>query len=263
MSICESTFKYGGIDFAPYGLQILYVETDPDGRKVEANAKYETTRVKSSRRFYITKREHRDPYEFEMEIVSENPLDTDGKRRLIPLLFDTPNYQKLEIVEYRNPEYVDVYYNCILTEEEELSYGDGCHGWKCTVLCDAPYGWEPVKKQAYDLAEGSSFVFTNTSDETAPMWAKIELTMKNPISSDTVNLQNVTDGRVFSFRGASGGEVIQIDEYGQIHSNAGKSYYDSMSGSPIRFLHGDNNISVSNNIAQIKITYQNARRVGS
>lgn len=263
MSIGGNTFKYNGIDFAPHGLQILYVETEPNGRNVEANAKYETTRVKSSCRFYITKREYEDPYEFEMEIISEEPLDADAKKYYVPLLFNAPNYQKLEIIEREDNEYVDFYYNCILTNEKELNYGDGCHGWKCTVLCDAPYGWEPVKTQIFDLNSNSSFVFKNTSDEIDPMWAKFEITIKNSISSDVVSLQNVTDGRIFSFSGATGGGVIRIDEYGQIHSTSGKSYYDNISGAPIRLLHGENRISVSNNIAQIKITYQNARRVSS
>lgn len=263
MSIGENTFQYGSIDFSLYGFRILYIETEPNGRNVEANAKYETTRAKSSRRFYITKREHEEPYEFEMEIVSEEPLDAEAKRYFVPLLFDAPNYRKLEIMECDDNEYVNFYYNCILTDEQELNYGGGCYGWRCTALCDAPYGWEPVQTAIYDTNESLLFNFKNTSDELAPMWAKFEILMKNTIVSDTVTLQNVTDQRVFSFRGAVAGATVTIDEYGQIHSTAGGSFYENASGSPIRLLHGDNRISVSDNVAQVKITYQNARRVGS
>ena len=259
MPSVESTFTYKNHNSEDYGLMLVNIDTSFTGNSVEKNATYEQRALRSQHRFLSTTRKHEEPYSFDLEIYSEDPLSVADQREITRWLFDSPTYGRMDIWD---DDYAGIHYMCIFTNEESIIGGDGVHGWKCTMQCDAPYGWaEETTVTSGALTSGANFVFTNDSDEMDYMLAKIKLTVGT--TGGTIHVQNTNNGnQMVTVENTRANESITIDQYGQISASTGRNCYDDYSGGIMRFVHGANTLVVTGDIVKIEITYQAARRVG-
>lgn len=259
MSSVESLFKYKNVSSESYCLRIVNIDTSESGNQIEANATYEQRALNRQHKFLAQSRKHEDPFEFELELFSEDPISVVKQREIVQWLFDSPTFGRLEFLD---DEYSGIHYMAILTSEEQIVGGDGLHGWKVKVLCDAPYAWEDIATKTFsNLSSGSTFTFANTSDEIDYMYATIKLTVGS--TGGTVTLQNTSNGnQLITINNTRANESITIDPYGQLTSSTKRSCYDDYSGGIMRLVHGNNVFVTSGNITKVEITYQNARRVG-
>ena len=106
-----------------------------------------------------------------------------------------------------------------------------------------------------------TFNFVNNSDDEDIMRPKLQFTCGS--IGGTVSITNVTDNNnIIQFTGLIAGEIISIDEFGQLSSSTGLSRYDNWNQSRLYMLSGLNQLNVTGDIIKIIITYQNVRRVG-
>lgn len=267
MSISGCRFKFDGILSNQYHLIIANMKTDYKETTLGGKVEYSTIFMPSTNRFYIMDRKPKEPFTFEMEIISDesNTAITPNQQRVITKwLFDKMQYHKLEIV---SEEYEDLYFNCVLTETKKYQEGVGCIGYSCTVICDAPWAWECEKTNPYTVSSSPySFNFINTSDNEDDMHPYIVITCGS--TGGTISITNANDvddmgtSNIIQFTGLSANEMITIDNYGQVISSTGNSRYNNWNHNRLNLISGDNHITIIGNVSKLEITYQNARRIG-
>lgn len=251
-------FKFDGILSSQYDLMILNVETKATGLALDGERKYINTNLQMGTTFHTLGRKITDPFQFDMEIYTQNGLNMVQQREVQKWLFDRIQYHKLEIL---SSDYDGIYYNCRLIKPTLNNY-NGMMGYKCTVVCDSPWAWEYEKTAKYNIPSSPSIIsFYNTSDDEDIMRPKLVFTCGN--TGGNVSIINITyDNTLIQFTGLNDNEVITIDEYGQMISSTGNNRYENWNGNRLYFLQGENQLKVIGDITNIAITYKNARRVG-
>jgi len=216
MSISGNYFKYDNKSSKDYGLIFANIDTEYTGTIVEAKKTYTVSRLPRGSRFYVTGRKCEEPLSREVEIICESPLTDIQKRNITKWLFDRPTNYPLEIL---SKEYNGMHYNCRFVEQTEHNYGDGNHGWKCTIVCDAPWGWENENTVTYT---SNNFVFNNYSDDTDYLTPKLQFTTGS--TGGNVTITNITDNNnIIECNNLSANETIIMDILGQVTSSTGLS----------------------------------------
>lgn len=259
MPVGGTYFVYNGVASRQHGLQFAYLNTSPQDAPVEGGREYVTSKLPGDDRFFILGRKADSPYSREVEIISEEPLSPAKQRELIRWLFYQPDYRKLVIL---SPEYAGIYYNCVFKEETTIAAGDGCHGWKCTLQCDSGFAWEEKKTQVFNnLTDGQMIKINNTSDEIGYLKPAVSITAGN---TPIIQIQNLDDNNnTVRFDSLLPGDLIQMDEFGQITSNSSTvHWYDHYNHRRLFLVNGENRLSITGQIARLEISYQNKRRFG-
>ena len=177
-------------------------------------------------------------------------------------LFGHMRYRKLQIMQ---PDLEGIYYNCFFTEPETQRVGNKLVGYTCTIVCDSPFAWEYERTKTYTFSTPpNSFpiTFFNTSDNNYYMFPKLEITMDN--IGGTAQITNVSDSsRIFLLTALAGSEVITVNNDLQtLVSSTSLLRLSHFNKKWFRMIQGKNNLLVTGNIAQIKLIYQFARKVG-
>lgn len=251
-------FKFDGILSSQYDLMILNVETKATNLALDGERKYINTNLQMGTTFHTLGRKITDPFQFDIEIYTQNGLNMTQQREVQKWLFDRIQYHKLEIL---SPDYDGIYYNCKLIKPTLNNY-QGMMGYKCTVVCDSPWAWEYEKTVQYNISS-SPFItsFHNISDDEDIMRPKLTFTCGN--TGGNVLITNITyNNALIEFTGLSGNETITIDKYGQMSSSTSNSRYGNWNGNRLYLLQGDNQLKITGDVVNVAITYQNARRIG-
>lgn len=170
------------------------------------------------------------------------------------------DYKKLYIEQ---EDMVNIYFNCILNDFKIVSIAGIPYAFECEVVCDRGWGLENEKDYIYNVSStGNSFSHNNTSHTnkiTLPV-----LTIKMSGGGD-ITITNVTnDNYQTKLTGLNSGEIITLDcENEIILSSLGLMRLSNFNKHWFELLPGNNNITITGNISEIKITYSNIRKVGA
>ena len=274
MSFLGSYFTYNGTTSYDFGLMLVSINGNlndiPSGSGIET---YSTSVMRNPQKLFLGVKENQ-VLEFQVEIVSEKAIDLPTFLRIKQWLFGTSGYHKLQIEE---EWYSDFYFNCMLKANEDIKFGGEFFGVRCTVECDSPYAYTfPLTKEYKSDDSVSSYgVFDNFSAELYGLKPIIEFKLANNGSSFAID--NKTTGRAFEMTGLNPEEIITVDNKNQIITSSRdiKRFKNLSKGLKkldilgqdrncgyFYLSHGINDLEFIGYFEYLKITYQNAVRLG-
>lgn len=172
MYISEKFFTYNEIPSYLFGLKFAWVNLNPD--TIMASAKdYNFIKNRTQNLFYISKTRYETPLQFNTEIVSDRVLKEPEVRKIYRTYFNSNTFKELSIPTGGSEK---INLNCVMINPERIEGGIdssfGVVGFKCTIICDSPWGWteEKTVRPTLNIDESnhafSYFVINNNSDST-------------------------------------------------------------------------------------------------
>lgn len=162
------------------------------------------------------------------------------------------------------------YLNCRFVDPERIENSSGVYGWKCTVQCDAPMGWEDpiVFTKTFESPSASmntTFDLTTYNDSREYIYPIVKIVTGS--TGGTIAISNTTDSttRITGFTNLNPNTTFYM--YGETNSitnssGATNNYYELFTKRNfLRLLDGINRIKVQGDVKSIEITYQNMREL--
>lgn len=277
MSFLGSYFVYNGISSKDFELRLMSINVNlnevPSGSGIEIN---NTQVMRNPQRLFLGIKENQ-VLEFPIEIVSKKAIDFPTFLRIKQWLFGVSEYKRLQI---EDDWYCDFYFNCIIKANEDIKFNGEYYGLRCNVECDSPYAYSFPLTQEYksDGSASQDFTFDNYSAEIYGLKPIIEFKMSD--KGNDFAIQNLTTSRIFKMTSLNPNEIITVDNKNQIIKSEIET---NISGGTLRYTsginrfknlarganqgyfyltHGINRLRCEGNWKYLKITYQNAVRLG-
>jgi len=257
------TFIFDNVPSETYNLGIINFDegkiNSPGGADIEIVTKQLYRKPKPL--FFGTSQ--RPVLQFPLTIGTIDWLDGQTRSLIQKWLFGHKVYKKLQILE---TDLEDCYFYCFLTNSAPTYVGNMNTAYSCTVVCDAPWAWEPARTMTRTYTDDhyvtDSMNFYNSSADNDYLYPTVKFITNNIGSSFT--LTNVTDAsRQFIFTGISPIETITVDNYTQqMTSSTGLYRLSQFNKNWFRLLPGNNKLNWEGGMSNISITYQLAHKVG-
>ena len=156
---------------------------------------------------------------------------------------------------------LDYYYNCRLKKLEVESMYNMPYVVNCTFERDSIYVWQPTKTVKHiPTIFPYSFRFVNNSSEDT-MKPIYEFSCNS--SEGTIILKNTTTGEDMALKNLQDGEKITINsDTLTVISNKRQYILDNFNLNFMRLVEGVHNFVLDGNVSELKITYQNAKKIG-
>ena len=263
MHLSGKYFNYNNQSSAIWGLFFAQVELTPDRRRMGGPA-YSTQYNRLSHHHFLQQDTWEEPLSFDVEIVSDRVLSDAEVGEVYAWLFHEKAFRKLEPL---SDEYDGVYLNCVFHAVEEIEGGVngkyGAVGFKATLLCDAPWGWEDGEA-VYEAAEiGTQMAFENPSVYKGYLYP--EVILQTGTQGGSVMLQNVTDqNRQTAFTGlnATPHTITLRPETLEVRSTLSpEPIYNSFNKNFFRLLPGLNRFAATGDIQKLTFQYRIARLI--
>ena len=263
MHLSGKYFNYNNQSSAIWGLFFAQVELTPDRRRMGGPA-YSTQYNRLSHHHFLQQDTWEEPLSFDVEIVSDRVLSDAEVGEVYAWLFHEKAFRKLEPL---SDEYDGVYLNCVFHAVEEIEGGVngkyGAVGFKATLLCDAPWGWEDGEA-VYEAAEiGTQMAFENPSVYKGYLYP--EVILQTGTQGGSVMLQNVTDqNRQTAFTGlnATPHTITLRPETLAVRSTLStEPIYNSFNKNFFRLLPGLNRFAATGDIQKLTFQYRIARLI--
>lgn len=253
----ELEFTYGTECGTIYDLYIG--DFNSNGLENSESVKAEISTEKLSRRprdyfKYIKKDEAR---QFKLSLVFNEKKDEYDVNVIKSKFFNSLQRKELRIIQ---DDLHSISFNCILCNEETIYVGKEPVGFECDVVCDGIFGWENEKSYIYPITDTSKIThinYSNYNDFTIP---KIEF--KSTLGNGTVSIINNTTNEEFKIEHLQLNEVITIDEFFDVISSTGLNKFNDITKLGfLKLVPNVNNLTVSGNLSELKLTYSNARLI--
>lgn len=268
-------FEYGTFVSREFNLVIGHINTS-DFTRIAGDIKTEELFSKrNKRRYYIGDDYSGSALSFDAEIVvcNDYALSYQQRRAVEKALFYCNGYKRLykdmaddmqgesyEIIDgdtYRN------YLNCRFTHPERIEkYDGGTVGYKVTVECDSPFLWQDAQTKTFTLNHSSASstsailldVDTDIPDYTYP---RVAFEIGNV--GGNLSVINLTDdeSRITGFKSLT--PSLPFTMNGDTNFISDNCYEKFSDRNFIRLLDGENEISVTGNVTEISITWNNRR----
>lgn len=266
MSFQGRSFQYGDFTSEMFNLYI----TSPDGKDVEidgaGSVNLITEKIMRRMKPYLLYVENDTVLQFKVSIMSPEELSAEDARIASRYLFGTNAYDKLWIVQ---PDMYDIYFNGIFTNYKTRKVGNQIFGFDADFVCDSPYGWKVSKDTTYNftgILVDEAISFLNLSDYTGSEQPELIFEITIGSFGGDISIENTsysTSGLTMSFTGLSAGEVLTIDcGRGIITSSTGLRRMSNFNKYFMKIVHEKNNLVLNGNIETLKITHQDAVKVG-
>lgn len=272
-----SHFEYGGKKSSDYDLIISNVGTE---RNVSLAGTFNKMTVfnKRDKKAYLIDDDYTEsPVTFDVDITtSDGATLTKAERREIEKwLFNKHNYRKLYFDrddDWENELYTTdggsnvyrMYLNCRFLYPEKLEYNGGIIGYKATLECDSMMFWQDPMTTTISGTSGIVTIDTDIDDYVYP-----EVTIRVGSTGGDIIIVNQTDSssRITKFIGVSANEqIIMKGNINYLSSNmdsggqTGSGIYEKfINANFVRLLDGENNISLTGDIASVTFKWQNRR----
>jgi len=275
MSFGGDSFTFDNISSDRFNLKI----TTPETKSTINISNYKSNLIKTNRqsKFYATRQTVDEPLILEVSIFSENgvPLTRSQLDQIENWLFRPDGkFRKLRINQEDMKGY---YYNCRLQKLEAETYANNIFVLNCLMECDSIFIWQNPQTRVYTI-NSTPYVakFVNISSENL-MSPTYQITvgvvnglMKIESTGRTIKIvnSNITDEsqNTMEFIGLLDNEVLTIDtEHEIITSNMRTSGLLDLFTN-INFMKlpkGNNTFTITGDIVELKINYQNGRKVGN
>ena len=263
MHLSGKYFNYNNQSSAIWGLFFAQVELTPDRRRMGGPA-YSTQYNRLSHHHFLQQDTWEEPRAFDVEIVSDRVLSDAEVGEVYAWRFHEKAVRKREPL---SDEDDGVYLNCVFHAVEEIEGGVngkyGAVGFKATLLCDAPWGWEDGEA-VYEAAEiGTQMAFENPSVYKGYLYP--EVILQTGTQGGSVMLQNVTDqNRQTAFTGlnATPHTITLRPETLEVRSTLStEPIYNSFNKNFFRLLPGLNRFAATGDIQKLTFQYRIARLI--
>jgi hypothetical protein len=262
-----------------YGVSLVFISNSYTNRESGSGVEFITDSIRRNPKVVYLDGQQTPPLEFGVEIVFDDPVDIFVFTQVKDWLGGAINFKELRICA---DNFAGFYFNCYIELEEDLVYAGGYRGIRGTVHCDAPWAWQDEESVVYEFADTTIphlIQFNNLSADSEYLRPVIEMTVttgkpyegdSNPYTAAIVNTSFLD--RKTEFTNLNQGETVELDNlYGFINSYIGTGE-DRVNNSLnrvknfnkvfLKLVKGINNLVVSPNVSRLKITYQNAKRIG-
>lgn len=241
-----------------YGLQIL---TDQESKEDGSGYQTDLITAKSplSQKFYYYGDSVSEPLTFKMTVGTTEPIDALLRSEIQYWLFGQSGYRKLKIIQ---DDMLNLHFQCRFNAVKIKNVGNKPMLIEFDVICDSPYAWEDIKESIYTtIPTSKEIVFNNTSHLIGYTYPIVELKTGR---EGTVSIINKNDkDREMKFENLMQNEVLTIDcNTGQITTNKDLNRLEVCNKKLLRLVGGINKLTLTGDIVNLKITYQNARMVG-
>lgn len=261
MSFYAYNFIYNGKSSEDYGLFICSIggnmsTTEEGGGGVNIH----TDKTNKMDHNYLLGTSYDDVLKFTLTFACKEPKTRLEVSEINNWLIGHDDYKKLYI-EQEDME--NIYFNCIMNDFRITNIAGLPCAFECEVVCDRGWGLEDEKDYTYNISSsGNSFSHNNTSHTnriTLPI-----LTIKMSGSGDVTITNTTNNNYQTKLTGLSGGEIITLDcENEIITSSLDLMRLSNFNKHWFELLPGNNNISVTGSVSEVKITYSNIRKVGA
>ncbi len=187
---------------------------------------------------------HSSPLQFKLVFGSMVPLDRYEMENIAFWLTGHQDYQWLSIDQ---PDLERVQFKCLITQLTPLTHGWLPYAFEATVVCDCPYAYGFPFEYRYDINGSTDILFRNESS--VREYIKPVLTYA-PTAGGTLSIVNHNDNdREFKLDGIPASITAVIDNDNGIIQDAttGVNLYDGFNLNFFRFVHGDNNLTITGN----------------
>lgn len=207
--------------------------------------------------------------EFDLSFATCNPICAETQALIQKWLLGQQTYKKLRICQ---PDYQEVYFNCILTEPRFNCVGNFAYSIVCRVICDSPFAWEEPRTIRKTNTESEiTFNINNTSDLNDYVLPLCTFTLGNPASGFEISNHSLqyANGQfeTFSVTNLSPNETITVNsDLGMLTSSLGINRYKNSTGTFLKLKPYMNEIAlrgIGGMINNFECKYQNARRVSA
>lgn len=206
---------------------------------------------------------------FEVEILSETPIDNIQSKKIKRWMFNSPTFQKLyesigaecsldEIVEGQLKR---CYVECVFTKPIEIRKSGNLFGWKCTCTIASPMAVQDTIIDEYNDFN-NNITIDVSSDYNGYTYPYVELKAGNTEVSTDIIIKNITDNnRPMKISSVTADTTLYIDcRVGSIIDSSGNSYYDKLADQRfLRLLQGDNELEITGDIDSVKFSWNNLK----
>lgn len=259
-------FIFDGISSNKYELFIADIGSNGQNSFDGVEYDVESDKTNNSSIFNIFSKNVKQPLTFTISVVSKTKISRNEINIINNWLFPYDNkYRKLFI---RQKNVYDFYYNCIFTKSEIITFGNYPYAFKLNVVCDSQFVWENERIVKFNITSlPYSFNFFNNSAEDTLKPTYIVTSNKQP---GNIVIKNNTSNQDMKLNNLNNNEVITIDTRNEtIESSLNllrlKDFTTSDAALHKNFMNlqrGLNSITISGDIKELKIKYQNAYRYG-
>lgn len=256
---CE--FIYDNINGNKWGLNVVSMST---GEYSGANIKTEVNKIQMPRRakFYNYGKTQSEPLTFQLKIMKLDnlPLDRFEVDEITAWLTYPNKNKRLFLLQ---KDLYDTYYNCDITQINNVEIGNQIFGLTLTCECDSPYAWQCEKVYNFgSITSPTIFNFNNRSADFNGLFPTF--TFQTSIVGNSFYIKNITNNNnTMSFTGLNANETITIDCDRQIiTSSTGVRRAETFNGTFMRLLRGSNQLEIGGNLTIARMTYQFAKQVG-
>jgi hypothetical protein len=260
MAFYADTFTFDGVSSDTH---FLYITT-PDSNEKFNVSNYKSDLIKSHKQSkFLPKKQYIDePNILQISVYSETALTRENLDTIEQWLYRSDGkFRKLTL---NQNDMVDYHYNCRLASMEAETFGNKIHTLHFTFETDSIYAWsEPSTLTYINFASPITFVNESSENEMSPTF---EITMNS--SGGTVKIEDTSNTDTYlksmELNNMQANEVIIINsELGIISSNLRTNILGNFTYvNFMRFSKGEHILNVTGNIAQLKITYSNGRKIG-
>lgn len=240
-------FVYDGVYSGDYDLKIATI----DGDNIETTSVFSPTltlaKGAKSKRFFYSGIDYEDSPQYQFSILSDKPISAARRREVLSWLVGRHEFKKLYV---HQPEYDDIYFNCIFNVVDLIYVNGNCHGFQLTAKFDSIYcyGKPTVCTVNLGSTETSATVsILNKSDVLDDyVYPKVEIA---GITGGTgnISIKNETDGaRTTKYNAVQSTEKVVIDnELKIIDSNLGGNKLGNFNLNWLRLKKGENQLKIT------------------
>lgn len=271
MDLYGCHFEYAGELSRKYGLYIANVSTERNSLIAGKTQSVSVYNKRNQLKHDLGSIYSEAPLTFDMEVVSEDAVSGEWRRKIQKWLFNQRGYQKLyvdradeffgEVFNVENGVPARMYLNCKFINPEKIEGNGGIAGYKFTVECDSHMAWqEPIKKK-YLLPGGAEAVtmIEHTIDTDFNDYTYPRITVTTGELGGEVSIINLSDEqtRATSFSSLDANTVVVLNGAFNFVSDG---YYERFVDRNFpRLLDGKNQIRISGDVVSLEIEWQNKR----
>ena len=185
---------------------------------------------------------HSSPLQFKLVFGAMEPLDRYDMENIALWLTGHQEYQWLSIEQ---PDLERVQFRCLITQLTPLHHGWLPIAFEATVMCDCPYAYGFPFERRYQISNETSILFQN--DSSVREYIKPVLTYEATDGGDLRIVNHSDSGREFLLTDIPAESRVVIDNGNGIirETNCGYNLYDGFNLNFLRFVHGDNWLTVT------------------
>lgn len=264
-------FEYAGELSRKYGLIIACVDTKRNSQLTGKSQSVSVFNKRNNVRYSVGSVYAEAPLTFDMEVVSEEPIDGEWRRKIQKWLFHHHDYQKLYIEQFEscfsepfalvNGEPKRMYLNCKFVNPEKIEGNGGIVGYKFSVECDSRMAWQDPMIVSRPFAGGVSSIETVTVrvDTDSEEYTYPKVTIRTGDIGGEIVIVNTTDdnSRHTIFTGTPPNSDLVING---AYNYVTEDYYEKFASRNFpRLLDGENILSIEGDVISFEIQWQNMR----